>query len=482
MPKIVLIGLGPGGEEGLTLGALEALKTCSPLFLRTEKHPVVSMLKEAGISFRSFDRLYRQEDDYETIYNAMAQLVLEAARRAGQAAYAVPGHPLTAEESVQLLLKAADREGIDIEMRAGGSFMEAVLTALRLDPSRGVSFLNALEVDSLQSPPAHDLILFQLFNARYASRVKLKLMEFYPDDHGVTLVRRAGIPGQQQVLKIPLYELDRQELDHLTSLYVPHQQGGMDRLLAIMEKLRGEGGCPWDREQDFRSLRPYVIEEAYEVVEAVNSGEDFALMEELGDLLLQVVFFAQIGREKGVFDFWDIAGAITEKIIRRHPHVFGNLKLSTAGEVLHTWEEIKKGEAGAPSCLQDVGKGMTALRKAGKLQKKAADLGFDWPTIEGAWEKVTEEMTELKEVYKMGVLEKIEDELGDVFFAMVNVSRFLGVDPEVALASTNNKFCQRFAYIEARVKERGGDFGKYTLEELDAWWERAKKINKNGKN
>jgi tetrapyrrole methylase family protein / MazG family protein len=481
MSKITLIGLGPGGEEGLTLGALEALKAISPLFLRTEKHPAVSILNEAGIPYHAFDDIYGQEEDYEAVYASMARRVLEAAMEAGQAAYALPGHPLAAEKSVQLLLEAARREGIEIEMRTGGSFMEAVLTALCLDPSRGVSFLDALEVSSLQGPPAHDLVIFQLFNARVASGVKLKLMNYFADDYPVTVVKKAGISGEQEILKIKLYELDRQALDHLTSLYVPHQPGGMDRLLMIMEKLRGEKGCPWDREQDFRSLRPYVIEEAYEVVEAVNSGDDSSLVEELGDLLLQVVFFAQIARERGVFDFWDVTDSITEKIIRRHPHVFGSLKLSTAGEVIKTWDEIKKGEAGAPSCLKDVGKGMTALRKAGKLQKKAAELGFDWPHIEGAWEKVAEELKELKEVYKMGVLEKIEDEMGDVFFALVNVARFLEVDPEVALSSTNNKFCQRFAYIEAQVKERGGDFGKYTLEELDMWWERAKKINKNGK-
>lgn len=482
MATITLIGLGPGGQEGLTLGAVAALKTLQPLFLRTEKHPAVSILKEAGVPYRSFDELYGQEDDYEAIYASMAQVVLEAALTAGQAAYALPGHPMAAEKSVQLLLEGARREGIDIEMRAGGSFMEAVMAALGLDPSRGVSFLDALQIASLQGPPAHDLIVFQIFNTRTASLVKLKLMEYFPDDYGVTLVMKAGIPGEQKILAIKLYELDRQSLDHLTSLYIPHQMAGMERLLMIMAKLRGEKGCPWDRQQDFRSLRPYVLEEAYEVVEAVNSGDDSSLMEELGDLLLQVVFFAQIAREKGAFDFWGVADSITEKIIRRHPHVFGSLKLSTAGEVMHTWEEIKKGEASAPSCLKDVGKGMTALRKAGKLQKKAAELGFDWPHIEGAWEKVTEELAELKEVYKMGVLEKIEDELGDIFFALVNVARFLEVDPEVALTSTNNKFCQRFAYIEAQVKGRGGDFGKHTLEELDSWWEKAKKINKNGKN
>lgn len=482
MTKIYLVGLGPGGREGLTLGALDILTTITPLFLRTREHPAVSHLKREGISYRSFDSLYRREASYDEIYAQMAGEVLEAARREGQAAYAVPGHPLAAERSVQLLLKEAREEGLEWEVRGGGSFMEAVLTALSLDPARGVIFLDALEVETLRSLPPHDLILFQVFNQRAASRVKLKLMEFFPDEHPVTLVSRAGIPGKEAVQTFPLFELDRHEMSPLTSLYVPRLLGGLDRLLAVMETLRGEKGCPWDREQDFRSLRPYVIEEAYEVVEAVNAGDEEALVEELGDLLLQVVFYAQMGREAGKFDFLDVTRAITEKIIRRHPHVFGPLRLETPAEVLRTWEEIKEGESEGASRLRDVGRGMPALKKAFKLQKKAAEVGFDWPRVDGAMEKVYEELSELKRVYKMGVLEKIEDEMGDIFFALVNVARFLGVDPEVALSRTNDKFSQRFAYIEERVKEGGGDFTRYTLEELDTWWEKAKKINKNGKN
>lgn len=479
MSKVYLVGLGPGGREGLTLGAVEILTSIAPLFLRTAEHPAVSYLQRESIAFHSFDALYARETGYDKIYSEMAAQVLEAARREGQAVYAVPGHPLAAERSVQLLLEMAGEEGIETEVRGGGSFMEAVLTALRLDPARGVTFLDALEVESLRSLPLHDLVIYQVFNPRAASRVKLKLMDFFPDEHPVTLVQQAGIPGREAVRRLPLYEVDRQGMDALTSLYVPRIPGGLDKLLEVMEILRGEKGCPWDREQDYRSLRPYVIEEAYEVVEAVNSGVEEAVVEELGDLLLQVVFYAQIGREKGDFDFLDITRAITEKIIRRHPHVFGPLRLSTPEEVLQTWEEIKEEEVEGGSCLEDVGRGMTALLKAFKLQKKAAGLGFDWPKVDGALEKVYEELEELKRVYKMGVLEKIEDEMGDIFFALVNVARFLGVDPEVALSRTNNKFCQRFAYIEEQIKERGGDFSRYTLEELDTWWEKAKKINKN---
>lgn len=482
MPKIYLIGLGPGDREGLTLGALEALKTIRPLYLRTEEHPAVAALREEGINFNTFDNLYRQKENYDDIYLDMARQVLEGARREGQAAYALPGHPLAAERSVGLLLDLAAGEGVTVEVRAGGSFMEACLTALKLDPSRGVTFLDALEIHALKSPPAQDLIIFQLFNRRAASRVKLALMDFFPDEYPVTLVRQAGVRGKEKLEKIPLYQLDRQGLDPLTSLYVQRNEGGMDRLLSIMETLRGEGGCPWDREQDFKSLRPYVIEEAYEVVEAASSSHEAQLVEELGDLLLQVVFYAQIGREKGHFHFWDVTREITEKIIRRHPHVFGTEKLSTPSEVIRTWEAIKEGENNGPSRLRNVGRGMPALLKAFKLQKKAADVGFDWPHVDGAWEKVHEELEELKRVYNMGVLEKIEDELGDIFFALVNVARFLGVNPEVALTRTNDKFSQRFTYIEDKVREGGGDFTKYTLEELDILWEEAKKINKNGKN
>ncbi len=482
MAKIYLLGLGSGGKEGITLGVLEILKKVKTLYLRTERHPAVSFLIDNKIEFTSFDFLYDKAEDFQAVYEEISEKVLEGALKKTEVAYALPGHPFAAEKSVEIIKEKAKKRGVEIEVRAGGSFMEAASQALDLDPSKGLTFLDALNIDKLIDFPLQDLIIVQVYNRQIASQVKLKLMDVYPDEHRVTIVKRAGVFGEEEIKEISLFELDREDVDHLTSLYVPPAKGNLSRLLKIMEILRGPDGCPWDREQDHRSLRQYVIEEAYEVVEAVDSGSAASLKDELGDLLLQVVFHAQIAKEEGIFNIFEVIDGVTEKIIRRHPHVFGDLKLTKVSEVNETWQEIKKKEGSASKCLVDTGRELPALLRAFKIQNWAARVGFDWPEVSGAWSKVEEELQELKSAYNTGVSEKIEEELGDLLFAIVNVARFLKINPDVALTGTNNKFCRRFSYIEEQVNKAGGDFSKFSLKELDKWWEQAKKINKDGKN
>lgn len=254
----------------------------------------------------------------------------------------------------------------------------------------------------------------------------------------------------------------------------------MERLLDIMARLRSPGGCPWDRQQTHDSLRPYVIEEAYEVVEAIDSGPTAKIAEELGDLLLQVAFHAQIATELGEFTFDDVVEAICKKLVRRHPHIFGDVEASDADQVLHNWERIKQeerqSETGKPSSILDsVPKYLPALMYANKIQEKAARVGFDWPDADGAAAKVWEEAAELKEAMAGADHSRIEDELGDLLFAVVNVARLLKVDPEGALRHTGAKFAARFKFIEARAEEVGTALEDMTLEEMDEVWNEAKR-------
>lgn len=256
------------------------------------------------------------------------------------------------------------------------------------------------------------------------------------------------------------------------------------RLEEIMEELRSENGCPWDREQNHRSLRPYVIEEAYEVVEAIDLGDADKLREELGDLLLQVVFHAQIGREAGLFTLSDVAEGINAKLIRRHPHVFSDVQVEGVEGVLDNWQQIKKAEKGldpsvyVPS-LSGVMKGLPSLQRAEEVQAKAAKTGFDWPSIEGPVEKIREELGELMEVWQNREnsphrAERIEEEFGDLLFSMVNAARFLGVHPELALNRTIEKFIRRFHQMEAMAIGEGKSLRNMDLEEMDVLWESVK--------
>ncbi|NOZ56903.1 MAG: nucleoside triphosphate pyrophosphohydrolase [Calditrichaeota bacterium] len=250
-----------------------------------------------------------------------------------------------------------------------------------------------------------------------------------------------------------------------------------ERLVEIMRELRGEHGCPWDKEQTHESLRQYLLEEAYEVIEAIDSGRYDDLKEELGDLLLQVVFHAQIGEEEGRFTILDVIKGINDKLVRRHPHVFGDVVVKTAAEQSQHWEKLKRRE-GKKSAIDGVPKSLNALLRAHRVQAKAATVGFDWEKTEQVWEKVREELGELEEAYRRGDQEAIQEELGDVLFAIVNLSRFLHVNPEDALRLTVDKFSRRFRAVEEELRRRGKSAEEADLEEMDAIWENHKRLEK----
>ena len=263
-------------------------------------------------------------------------------------------------------------------------------------------------------------------------------------------------------------------------------QAAIERLLSIMERLRGPGGCPWDREQTLKTLRPYVLEETYEVLEAMDAGDPTEHCEELGDLLLQIVFQAQLMKEEGRFEFADVAEAISNKLVSRHPHVFGNADAKDAEAVLRQWAALKreenKAKGGGASVLEGVPREMPALARADRLTEKASRIGFDWPDAAGARAKVSEEIAELDEAIARGDRDAVEQELGDVLFALVNLSRKLAVPPEEALRGAVTRFVSRFSHVERELARRGVPHGEATLAEMDALWDEAKALERQAKN
>jgi tetrapyrrole methylase family protein / MazG family protein len=257
----------------------------------------------------------------------------------------------------------------------------------------------------------------------------------------------------------------------------------IQKLVDLVERLRGENGCPWDREQTRETLKPMLIEEAFEVLDALDGASPAELKEELGDLLFQVVFHAQIAEEKGEFRLADIIDRLHEKMVRRHPHVFGDANLLTSQDVLKNWEDIKAAEKGiassarpesADSLLDGVPSKLPALHTAYQMTAKAARVGFDWTRLEDILAKLEEEVRELLEARSRGDLEKVGDEVGDLLFAAVNIARFVGIDPETALRRSNRKFERRFRYLEARIKGSGRELKQAALEEMDSLWQEAK--------
>lgn len=506
--QITIVGLGPGDPGMLPLQVWEVLSAGDPIYLRTAIHPTVDWLKEKGVSFTALDHHYQQGETFEEVYLNIAREVVEAAQGSA-VVYAVPGHPRVAEDSVRILLELAEQETIPTRVIPAMSFLDALSATLGLDPCKGLHIVDALRLEEQRPDPNLGTVITQLYDRMTAGETKLTLMDYYPDEHVVTVVRAAGIPGQERVESVPLYQLDRLDwVDHLTSLYVgPLEEAlqgldanepevevevygagddiayassfPLDPLVEVMSTLRADNGCPWDREQTHETLKKYLIEETYEVIEALDEGQMYKICEELGDLLLQIVFHAQIANENGYFDMNDVVQVITEKMLRRHPHVFGTTQVKNSDEVLINWDKIKaqeKGDDQPKPYLSSIPRALPALLRAQKIQTKAARVGFDWPDYSGALEKVREELTEVVQAIESQQPAAVAEELGDLVFAVVNLARLLDVDAEGALSGTTHKFIQRFGYIEQQALLAGKKMTDLTLEQMDLWWEEAKKL------
>ncbi|MEO3947907.1 nucleoside triphosphate pyrophosphohydrolase [Gorillibacterium sp. CAU 1737] len=485
---LTVIGLGSGDESQLTLGIWRKLQETRRLFLRTADHPVVDFLRTSGIAFDTFDEVYERHADFLAVYEEIVQRLLDEVQALdeGELVYAVPGHPWVAEKTTVLLRDRAAEQGIAFQALGGESFLDQAFLRFGFDPVEGFQLLDATELAADRLDPRQHLLIGQVYDAFTASDAKLALMELYPDDYPVTIGHALGVAGEERILTVPLYELDREEgYGNLSLLYVPRSTDEQllnrrfGRLHEIVHILRSPGGCPWDREQTHESLRKNLIEEAYEVLETIDEDDPDHMQEELGDLLLQVMLHAQIEEETGAFSVYDVVRTLNEKLIRRHPHVFGGVAAENADEALANWQEIKRqereGQEKAPaSQLDGIPRELPALLKAWKLQKKAASVGFDWSDVHDVLAKVEEELAEVKEAMAGNNAEETAGELGDLLFSVVNLSRFLKADPEEALSTTNRKFIRRFHYIEEQIRAKGGRLEDTSLDEMERYWQEAK--------
>jgi len=497
--SITIVGLGPGQWSDLTLQAHTLLSQAAAanrtVYFRTLIHPTVETLKTEIPDLRSesFDHFYDQSNDWNTLYQHIAEEICTLAAQQ-PVVYAVPGHPLIGESTVQRVLSLARERGLSTSIVAGLSFLEPVCTVLGLDPlDAGTQLIDATTLATFDTSelagkiiPTLPLLVAQVYNRRLASAVKLALSETYPDEWPVKLVRAAGVDNDQAVVELPLYELDRSNnlTDHLSTLYVPplDEMAALrlpETLRYITMRLRREpDGCPWDRKQTHQSLTRYVIEETYEVVEALEENDMDKLADELGDLLLQVYLHSEIARQEGNFAIGDVFEHVNAKLIRRHPHVFGEVEVSGAEQVLQNWDAIKKQERIAAgkdvqveSVLDGVPLASPALMVSQEYQKRVAKIGFEFTNVQDMLKKVQEELLEVQEATSP---EQQFEEMGDVIFMVAKAARWLNIDAEEALRQANHKFRKRFQTMEEIIRQEGRAFSSYSLNEWMEMWGRAK--------
>lgn len=328
---IKILGLGPGSKNSLTIGTLETLKSGIKTYFRTEIHPTVEYIRNLGIEFETYDYKYEENENFDDVYKSIADDLVKKHEEYKELIYAVPGHPLVAEKSVTNLINLCKDKGIETEILTAVSFIDVMMDVLKVDPIEGLKIVDAFEINNNLIDRRVNTIITQVYNKMIASEVKIALSQYYDDEKEIIFVRAAGIKDEESVRKMPLYELDWQEdIDYLTSIFVPKDDENryydFYDLVKIIEHLRSEDGCPWDREQTHESIKTALVEESYEVIDAINKQDDEGLIEELGDVLLQVVFHSVIGKEEGFFNERDVIKAICEKMIYRHPHVFGSEK------------------------------------------------------------------------------------------------------------------------------------------------------------
>ncbi|MFD1068161.1 bifunctional methyltransferase/pyrophosphohydrolase YabN [Oceanobacillus locisalsi] len=481
MKQIEVIGLGAGDLEQLPLGIYRKLiQTKQTIYARTYHHPVIQALEEEGIFFTSFDQLYEEEAQFDTVYERITRELTETAKTSDEPLiYAVPGHPMLAEKTVQLLL---EQEEVDVSIAGGQSYLDDVFTAMQIDPIEGFQFVDGTDFRRNQLQLRQHIFVCQVYDAFIASDVKLTLLEDLPPDYTIYIVDAAG-SSAEKITKIPLEALDHtMEISNLTTLYIPPVPEGylhhtFPFLREVMAVLRGPDGCPWDKKQTHESLRYHTIEEVYELIEAIDEEDDDHIIEELGDLLMHVLLHSQIGEDNGYFTIDDVIQTISDKMIYRHPHVFQTTAADTEEAVLENWEELKKQEKGKDreSVLDGIPSYLPALTKAYKLTSKAGRVGFEWKHVGEVWDKLKEEIDEVMEAIEEKDAADVEEELGDVLFVLANISRYYKVHPEVALERANRKFSSRFRYIEKKLLENNQTPQNASLQEMDNYWDEAKK-------
>jgi len=476
---ITVLGLGSGSMNELPLGIYRKLiEEKDVIYTRTLKHPTVTELEKEGIAFHSFDDLYEQNESFQHVYEDICEtLLMKADER--DLIYTVPGHPLVAEQTVQLLLK---NERHDVRIAGGQSFLDPLFARLKIDPIDGFQLLDGSALNRNVISYKQHIIIAQVYDQSIASNVKLTLLEDLPYDYPIKMCEAVGTE-EESIKTVPLFELDHQfPTSNLMTLYVEpaseellHHQFNV--LRKVVKTLRGPNGCPWDKKQTNESLRPYLIEEAYEVIDAIHEADDDHLAEELGDVLLQVMLHSQIAEDDGFFTVDDVIKSITNKMIERHPHVFGDVHVQNVEDVKDNWEKIKQqSKPKQVSFFDDLNESLPRLLYAYDIQKKVAKIGFDWDRKEEVFKKVTEEMSEFERALRHESTDEAELEFGDILFSLVNLARHYGIDPEIALHRTSQKFISRFQTLEQLMKEDGVSIEEAPLEVMDTYWEKAKKL------
>jgi tetrapyrrole methylase family protein/MazG family protein len=482
---VFVVGLGPAGADLLLPAARTALARTPRRFVRTARHPAVEDLTRHGLDFRSFDDVYEREPDLESVYRAIASAVVEEARR-GDVVFAVPGSPGVAERTVALLRDAERRGEVRLTTVPGLSFADLAWSRLGVDPMDGARVVDGRALPRSITGPT---LIAQTDTRLVLSDVKLLLLDQLPHDHEVVVLQRLGLPDER-VATVALEDLDREvEPDHLTSVFVdvPGASAGeaFERLVALTERLRGPGGCPWDAEQTHHSLTRHMLEEAYETVEAIEAlpadapqgvtDADAAayahVEEELGDLLFQVVIHSVLAREAGAFTIADVATGIHDKLVHRHPHVFGEVEVEGSSEVLRNWERIKQAEKGRESLVDGISPGLPSLLYALKLYRKAAGIGLEPGGEEAALDRLAASVDRLRRLADADG--DSEAALGELLAAAVVFGRAHGLDAESALRGWAGRYRDRFRAMEAAAAGEGVDLHEATPAVVQRLWEAA---------
>ena len=474
-PRVIVVGLGPAGDEYITEHTRAEIARVEHRYLRTGRHPSAHLVPEAV----TFDEVYEAADTFADVYAEITDRVVAAAAQYGEVLYAVPGSPLVLERTVRAL-RADDR--VQCVIHPAMSFLDIIYNRLGIDPVEAAITLIDGHEFATAAAGLHGPLLVAHTHANWVlSDIKLAV-EGATGDEPVVILQRLGSP-EECITTTTWAELDRTvEADHLTSIYIPHLGSPVAfesaRFHQLARTLREQ--CPWDQEQTHRSLVRYLIEETYEVVDALQAldpddpSTDDALVEELGDLLYQIEFHATIAEQEGRFTMADVVQGVHDKLVRRHPHVFGDVVANDTDTVLTNWDAIKRAEKRRTSVFDGIPTSQPALGYAYAVQRKAAKVGFDWPDVDGALPKIAEEAAEIREVAHTGDTERIHDELGDLVLAVVNVARHLDVEPESALRQATLKFRRRFEQVERLATERGIDLHTAGLPALDALWDEVK--------
>ena len=477
---ITIVALGPDSGELLTLAALSQMRMADALVLRTARHGAAEVLAREGIAYDTLDPLYEDCEDFDELCARAAQALVDRARGVRALCYAV-SDPVS-DATVRALARALPE---DTGLRVLGGVTLADGAACAAIPfgvdTENLRVVTALSTRQLRVQADCPQVITELDNRYLASDVKLWLGDLFDDEMTVYFLENAAEPGAG-ARPILLCELDRQpRYDHRTAVLVPRvsvyerTRATYEDFLEVVARLRAPGGCPWDRAQTHLSDRRNFLEEAYEAAEAFDRDDPALMCEELGDMLMQVLFNIHIEEDAGRFTTDDVTDHICKKLIFRHPHVFGTAAADTSEEVLVNWEALKRQEKGQQTtadAMDAVARSLPALWRADKLQSKAAKAGFEFADVSGALDKLDEEMRELREAVERGT--NFSEELGDVLFAAVKAGRFLNVDPEDALNATCEKFIARFRRVEEACAARGAELSSLPLDELTRLWNEAK--------